>query len=122
VKPSLLGNALEAVIGAIYLDGGFENVQTYVVRILQGEIQNLQDTTFADYVGDFKSRLQEHCQKEYDALPTYEVIRESGPDHQKVFEVQVGFQGKMWGEGVGKTKKEAEQVAAQQALVNLCKE
>ena len=122
VKPSLLGNALEAVVGAIYLDGGFETVQTYVLRILQGEIRNLQDTTLTDYVGDFKSRLQEYCQKQFDTLPTYEVIRESGPDHQKVFEVQVGFQGKMWGKGVGKSKKEAEQVAAQQALVNLRKD
>ncbi|HLB01720.1 MAG TPA: ribonuclease III [Nitrospiria bacterium] len=115
-KPSLLANALEAVLAAIYLDGGLKSASLVIQRIFKDEMQELLETGgFTDY----KTELQEHCQRDYEILPTYTILRESGPDHQKTFEVQLSIKGKVYGQGVGRSKKEAEQQAACEALEKL---
>lgn len=118
-KNSLLANAFEAVIAAIYLDGGLEPARSFVLRNLSEEFEALQDVTFLAYNQDFKSQLQEQCQKMFDVLPVYTTRRESGPDHKKSFEVEVGVRDEIYGLGLGKNKKEAEQMAAKQALEQL---
>ena len=116
-KPSLLANALEALIAAVYLDGGLEAARTFTLRTLAQELQELQEAEGAAGVQDYKTQFQEWCQKRLETLPQYRTVRESGPDHQKTFEVQLTLQGDVVGMGVGRTKKEAEQMAAKQALV-----
>ena len=113
-KNSLLANALEALIAAVYLDGGMEPARVFTLRALAQDLQQLQQVDAA--VGDYKTQLQEWCQKRYDSLPQYVTVRESGPDHRKVFEVQLTIRGDVVGVGVGRSKKEAEQMAAKQAL------
>jgi ribonuclease-3 len=114
-KNSLLANALEALIAAVYLDGGLEQAQTFTLRVLDQDLEKIHEAS-GDAAGDYKTRLQEWCQKRFETLPQYVTIRESGPDHQKTFEVQVAIKGELLGVGVGRTKKEAEQMAAQQAV------
>jgi len=116
-KPSLLANALEALIAAVYLDGGLEAARTFTLRTLAQELQELQEAEGPAGVQDYKTQFQEWCQKRLETLPQYRTVRESGPDHQKTFEVQLTLQGDVVGMGVGRTKKEAEQMAAKQALV-----
>ena len=116
-KPSLLANALEALIAAVYLDGGLEAARTFTLRTLAQELQELQEAEGPAGVQDYKTQFQEWCQKRLETLPQYRTVRESGPDHQKTFEVQLSLQGDVVGVGVGRTKKEAEQMAAKQALV-----
>ena len=72
------------------------------------------DRTFTK--GDYKTDLQEFCQREFEMLPHYRTIRETGPDHEKMFEVEILIRGERYGVGAGKSKKEAEQMAAKQAL------
>lgn len=116
-KGSLLANAVEAVLAAVYLDGGLDAARAFAFRACAGELAQLGQATEAS--GDYKTQLQEWCQKRYDALPEYVTVRESGPDHQKLFEVQVIVQGDRVGAGSGRTKKEAEQAAARQAVRKL---
>lgn len=118
-KDSLLANAFEAVLAAIYLDGGLEAARAFAVRACAGELAQVGNAAGAQ--GDYKTQLQEWCQKRYETLPQYVTVRESGPDHQKLFEVQVTIQGDLAGEGAGRTKKEAEQVAAKQAVEQIAK-
>jgi ribonuclease III len=115
-KPSILANTLEAVVAAIYLDGGLEAARRFVLRIFTTEFQDVQEVGGSAALHDYKTRLQEWCQKEYDTLPHYVIVRETGPDHQKTFEVQLTVRGDVLGVGMGRTKKEAEQMAAKQAL------
>jgi len=114
-KPSLLANAFEAVLAAVYLDGGLNAARDFAVRACADELAQLAEPT-GGRVGDYKTTLQEWCQKRFDALPQYVTVRETGPDHQKLFEVQVTIQGEAMGTGIGRTKKEAEQMAAKQAV------
>jgi ribonuclease-3 len=117
-KPSLLANALEAILAAIYLDGGLEAASRVIQKIFKDDIEELLKTeAFTDY----KTELQELCQRDYEILPTYTVLSESGPDHQKTFEVQLSIKGSVYGRGIGRSKKEAEQQAARQALEKLKK-
>lgn len=118
-KSSLLANALEAVIAAVYLDGGLAAARTFTLRAFAPELEDLKRREEAEWpsvVQDYKTQIQEWCQKRYDSLPQYALLRESGPDHQKVFEVQVAVGADVLGMGVGRTKKEAEQMAAKEAL------
>lgn len=115
-KTSLLANALEAIIGAVYLDGGLDAVRSFIQRTLAPELDALQKNSFSIVRGDCKSQLQELTHKQFGASPEYRLIRESGPDHQKLFMVTVVVQGKVMGQGEGRTKKEAEQRAAAQAV------
>ncbi len=122
-KSSLLANALEAVIAAVYLDCGFQHTKTLVLRWLRDELRGLHPRDRAasgasgrDYSGDYKGLFQQWCQRSHNVLPSYKVLSESGPHHAKVFEVQVAVQGTTYGVGWGRTKKEAEQEAARTAL------
>ncbi len=108
-RPSLLGNALEAVIGAVFVDGGFDAANDFVHRCFLDERGEFIET-------DFKSRLQELVQKRHQSMPEYAILKATGPDHDKTFNVEVTFGAKKLGEGTGKTKKEAEQEAARDAL------
>lgn len=112
-RVALLADCMEALIGAIYLDHGYESARDFVVRVFADEVElarrgNLQ--------GDFKSRLQNYCQAERIPLPRFNLIRSEGPDHQKEFEVEVELRGEPRGRGIGSTIKEAEQQAAREAL------
>ena len=116
-KPALLADAYEALIAAIYLDGGLEAARGFVRRTLvEGAI-----TSEAERLGhtDHKSALQEFLQSRGMAPGAYHVIAESGPDHQKTFRVEVRIAGQASAIGSGRTKKEAEQSAAIAALIQL---
>lgn len=115
-KPSLLANALEAVIAAVYLDGGLNEAQAFVKRVLALVFEEVADGASGSGPQDCKTLYQEWCQKRFDTLPRYLTVRETGPDHEKTFEVHLSIHGDVVGLGVGRTKKEAEQQAAKQAL------
>ena len=115
-KSSILANALEAIIAAIYLDGGMEKARAFVMSYFVPEIKNaVEQRIFHDY----KTDLQEYCQGLNLPLPKYQVVKETGPDHQKTFEIEILINNKAYGSGVGRTKKEAEQKAAEEALKKL---
>ncbi len=115
-KPSLLADAMEAVIAAIYLDRGFILVREVVLKQFEGQ---LKEVTLSRVAGDYKTELQEQCQKRFGILPVYEVIQESGPDHQKRFEIEIRINEVPYGVSTGNSKKEAEQGAAKIALESL---
>ena len=110
-RPSILADAVEAIIAAIYLDRGFKPVMSFVRDKLFSEsgIMKLETT-------DYKTALQELVQTKPAQSLSYHVIDESGPDHMKLFTVEVRLNGNIVGKGVGKSKKEAEQAAAMSAL------
>ena len=113
-RNSVVSDALEAVIGAIYLDGGFEKAKTFVRRFILNDIENKK------LFFDSKTYLQEIAQVQYkNEEIRYELIREEGPDHAKLFVMQVKIGDRMLGEGTGSTKKGAEQEAAYNALLTL---
>ena len=112
-REGLLCDAFEALVCAVYLDGGFENAKKFVLKFLDKQ----QDIVITDY----KSRLQEAVQSEYKILPKYKILRERGPDHDKNFEVAVYVKDQLLGKGVGHSKKEAQQEAALKALENIKK-
>ena len=113
-RDSVVSDALEAVIGAIYLDGGFEKAKTFVRRFILNDIENKK------LFFDSKTYLQEIAQVQYkNEEIRYELIREEGPDHAKLFVMQVKIGDRMLGEGTGSTKKGAEQEAAYNALLTL---
>lgn len=115
-KPSILANALEALIGAIYLDSSLENAKDFALNLLKKEYPVLElDIVFKDY----KTTLQEITQEKFKEIPSYKVVQETGPDHNKEFEVEV-FIGKVsWAKARGKSKKEAEQTSAKIVLEKL---
>ena len=115
-KSSLLANALEAIIGAVYLDGGLDAVRPFIQKVLGTEFSVLQNSAVSSVGWDSKSRLQEWTHKQFGTSPQYTLVHVSGPDHQKVFSVTVEVQGSIMGQGEGRTKKEAEQRAAAQAI------
>ncbi|MBS0166614.1 MAG: ribonuclease III [Nitrospira sp.] len=115
-KTSLLADALEAVIAAVYLDGGFEASRDFTIDILADELHQLDAVHEQPGGDDYKTRFQEWCQKRYEMLPQYLVVGETGPDHQKLFEVEVQVNHRVVGIGRGNSKKEAEQEAARRAL------
>lgn len=108
-RQSILSNAMEAVIGAVYLDGGFEVTESLILKWLK--TQKIE----AD-AGDYKSILQEYLQKKGKNIPEYEVISTIGPEHDKIFTVAVYLDGKELGRGKGHNKKAAQQNAAKEAL------
>ena len=115
-KHSLLANALEALIGAVYLDSGLESARTFIRRALDFEFSNLSNRPELTSGGDWKSRLQEWVHKFDGTSPLYQLVHQSGPDHQKVFCMTVTIGGQIMGRGEGHTKKDAEQCAAQEAF------
>ena len=112
-RASVTSDAMEAVIGAIFLDGGFTNAKDFIHKYILNDIEN--KTLFYDS----KTILQEVCQRDYKYTPVYELISESGPDHKKTFEMAVILAGKVIGTGRGGTKKGAQQHAAFDALTKL---
>jgi len=109
----ILANAVEALIGAIYLDGGREAAQKFIERFILTELDGIMERQ--SYV-DPKSRLQEIVQEEISVTPVYRVITESGPDHDKRFVVGVMVEKKQIGKGSGPSKRDAEVAAAENAL------
>ncbi|MCX7918717.1 MAG: ribonuclease III [bacterium] len=118
-RASILGDAFEAVVGAMYLDGGIEITRQFILS----QLQSTMDAVLHDaYTKDYKSLLQELAQSESGATPRYEVVRQSGPDHNKLFVVKVTIRGLDYGMGKGKSKKEAEQKAARMGFRKLRRE
>lgn len=131
-KGTILSNAMEAVLGALFLDGGLEPVRAFVRRRVMGEAaeQLARELRSGDALGNYKSALQEHLQATHAGTPVYKVKSESGPDHRKKFLVEVRVKplavepgvsepGKPLARGTGSTKKHAEQDAARRALARL---
>ena len=116
-KESILANTLEAVLAAVYRDGGLDAARSFVLRAFAQELREASSPDpGAVLSGDYKTQLQEWCQQRYDNVPQYLTEKDTGPDHQKTFEVQVLVQGRILGRGAGRSKKEAEQAAAQEAI------
>jgi ribonuclease-3 len=113
-KQALLADAYEALLAAIYLDGGIEQARAFVVREFAPLLADVRQTGAAGH--DYKSALQERLQSEEQPLPDYRLTGAAGPDHRKVFSVEVSVRGERLAEGTGATKKEAEQDAARLAL------
>ena len=114
-KPKILADAFEAIVAAVYLDGGFQAAVDLVERLLTDRINAVEIKNFYD----FKTRLQETAQARLKATPTYRVVQELGPDHDKRFVVVVMIGAEEWARAVGKSKKEAEQMAAAEANFRL---
>jgi len=112
-RSALLADCLEALIGALYLDRGWDAARGFIARAFAGELDR---ELSSGLVWDFKSRLQNYCQAKRMGLPEFRVIRSEGPDHQKEFEVEVAVESRPAGCGRGTTKKAAEQQAAREAL------
>ena len=110
-KPTILADALEALIGAVYLDGGWEAAAQLVMGLL-GE--RIADAASGPGSSDYKTRLQELSAHQFDELPRYDV-HGAGPDHAKSFTATVFLRGRQMGTGVGRSKKQAEQAAAREA-------
>jgi len=115
-RASILANTFEAVIGAIYLDGGLEKAKRFIERFVIKTAGNLEKQNF---LYDCKTALQEEIQSTTGETIEYRILEELGPDHDKTFHVQVVIGNRPMGEGTGKSKKEAEQKAARQALGKL---
>ncbi|KAF0154917.1 MAG: ribonuclease III [Syntrophaceae bacterium] len=115
-KESLLANALEAVIAAIYLDSSFSKTRT-IIKKLMGPLLN--DEALNAQCFDYKTALQELCQKKYKSAPLYALLESSGPDHDKTFEVEVTVGPGLRQIGHGKSKKDAQKQAAQNAWESL---
>jgi len=119
-KQALLADACEALIAAVYLDGGLEAARGFVLRELQAVLDLArQPGLLTALTGDYKSALQEVLQARQGAPPDYRLVSESGPDHEKRFEVEVVVEGRCLARADGHTKKQAEQTAARLALREL---
>jgi ribonuclease-3 len=117
-NPSLLADAFEALLGAIYIDAGIETAEKFLTKYLFTNAQEIVDNkTYIDY----KSLLQEIIQQESRVSPTYQVTKSEGPDHAKIFWVQASVNGTLLGSGSGKSKQDAEQAAALDALEKMKK-
>ena len=112
-RDSIISDVMEAVIGAIYLDGGMESASRYIHRFILSDLENKQ------LFLDSKTNLQEYIQQNLKQEFHYELIEESGPEHDKIFTVEVVMGDKVLGKGSGRTKKAAEQQAAYEALLDL---
>lgn len=115
-RPSILADAVEAVIAAMFLDGGIAAPESFIERMILSP-----ESIEAHHAADYKTELQELVQQKSGQVLTYAPTGESGPDHAKVFSASVSLNGEIIGEGSGRTKKEAEQAAACQALKKLNK-
>ena len=114
-RDSIVSDVMEAVIGAIYLDGGMEPARTYIHRFILSDLENKQ--LFVDSKTNLQEYMQQNLKKEFH----YRLVEESGPEHDKVFLVEVVMEEKVLGRGKGRTKKAAEQQAAYEALLGFRK-
>ena len=113
-KKALLADAVEALIGALYLDSGFKDAQQFVLKIIKPQMLLVEQNKHQ--YGDYKSLLQEYVQKKYRIIPKYLLVDTQGPDHNRIFQVKVLIRETEYGPAYGKSKKEAEQAAAEIAL------
>ena len=111
-RTSILADAFEAVIAAVFLDGGLEAAKKHILRFIPKDIDSRKSVSFSDH----KTILQEIIQKNPEEKVEYKLVGQSGPDHNKAFKVQVCLNSNVIGTGIGKSKKEAEQMAAKEAL------
>ncbi len=114
-RETIYADLFEAIIGAIYLDGGIESARHFFFGHFERDLQEALKTPLHNW----KAELQDYSQKKYQRPPIYKVLRESGPDHSKIFEVAAYIGDQLVGEGTGSSKKEAEQAAAENALKRL---
>ena len=112
-RDSIVSDAFEAVIGAIYLDGGLDMAKSFITRFVLSDIENKH------LFYDSKTILQEMMQKDYKETVSYKLLSESGPDHNKEFKVAVLLEEKVLGTGIGRTKRKAEQQAAYEAILKI---
>jgi ribonuclease-3 len=113
---SLAAAVYESIVAALYLDGGFEVVKTFVLRTMTGKIESISSNSHQE---NYKAVLQQHAQKILGAAPLYELMDEKGPDHSKCFEIRVTVDGRRFNSAWGPNKKMAEQKAALAALEEL---
>ena len=118
-KSSLLSNAFEAVIGAIYLESGLKVVEVIAINLIE---KNHKEISLDSLFSDYKTLLQELTQSMFGVTPVYEVVASRGPDHQKEFEIAVSIQGKEYAKAIGKSKKIAQQESAKIAIAMLKEE
>jgi ribonuclease-3 len=111
-KKAILADAMEALIGALYLDSGYKSAFDFVSSCIQPEIDKVTGT---NYHKDYKSLLQEYCQREYHCYPEYVMVKRTGPEHDRTFWMEVHICDKVYGAGTGRNKKSAEQEAAKAA-------
>ena len=111
-KKAILADAMEAVIGALYLDSGYKAAFDFTSRCIAPEIARV---TGEDYYKNYKSLLQEYCQQNLRCCPVYNIVKKTGPEHARVFWIEVKINEKVYGTGKGSNKKSAEQEAARVA-------
>jgi ribonuclease III len=116
MKKAILADAMEAIIGAYYLDSGFKDTEKFVLSNIVQEIEKVLQNK---HKKDYKTILQEYMQKNYKTYPKYELVKKTGPDHDRTFEISVAINSHEYGPATGKNKKEAEQNAAQIAYESI---
>lgn len=114
-RESILADVFEAIVGSIYLDGGLEECKRFFFRHFLEEVESM----LREPMRNFKADLQDYSQKKHQRPPIYKVLKETGPDHSKIFEIAVFIDDKQVGSGSGSSKKEAEQDAARNAVEKL---
>ena len=115
-KKSILADAMEAVLGAIYIDGGYERARDVILELLQYKID---PAISSEQFFDFKTDLQEESHVRFGILPRYMTVKQEGEEHKKIFTVEVYINGERLGRGSGRRKKEAEMIAAKEALLRI---
>ncbi|MDR0399892.1 MAG: ribonuclease III [Treponema sp.] len=115
-KNAILADAMEALIGALYLDSGFSAAFSFVERCIRPEISRVIEKNYHE---DSKSMLQELSQRYFKVYPQYRLINRSGPDHERLFRMEVRIKDRVYGPGIGRSKKGAEREAARMALEQL---
>jgi ribonuclease-3 len=116
---SLLGDVFEAILAAVYLDGGYAEARDFVLRHLGDEVERVLENR---HVKNYKSLLQHLVQRRFDTVPCYRVVEERGPDHSKSFHVRAVVEGRALGSAWGRSKKAAEQLAAKESYARLREE
>ncbi len=111
-RDTILADFFEAIVGAIYLDGGIEAARNFIFKHFSEQIQEILKTPLSNW----KALLQDYCQKKYQQTPIYQVLQAFGPDHSKIFEISVLVNQQELGRGKGASKKEAQQAAAADAI------
>ncbi|MBN2430486.1 MAG: ribonuclease III [Acidobacteria bacterium] len=119
-KKSILTDTLEAIIAAMYLDGGLRSARSFIRRIFRKAFRELQEDEMC--LHDYKTQLQEYLAETLNQAPRYVTIGEEGPDHDKIFYVQIEVNGELLGRGHGQSKKEAQRMAARETLALLKKQ
>ncbi|MCG8572760.1 MAG: ribonuclease III [Spirochaetes bacterium] len=115
-KKAIIADTFEALLGAYYLDTGLAKVRDFVIKLFRDEIKKVVDNQQGK---DYKTLLQEYIQKQYKDCPTYRLIEERGPEHNKIFYMEVLLGEKILGKGEGRSKKEAEKSSAKNAYLKL---